>query len=197
VYHYDGAVVRRTIALSLIGALLWSTAQAAELDGIQLPGTLQVNEKTLQLNGLGLRTYSILLLKLHIYVAGLYLEHLSTDAHEIIASPETKLLNIWFVHDVSADASRKSWREGLANNCRAPCHLDPEDVAKFLNAVPAMRTGDNYYLLFTQQGVTVTLNARQIGVISKPMFAEAMLATFLGPAPASPRLKQDLLRGHG
>ena len=44
---------------------------------MQLPDTLQVDGKTLHLNGLGLRTYSFL--RIHIYVAGLYLEHLSTD----------------------------------------------------------------------------------------------------------------------
>ena len=47
------------------------------LDGVQLPATLQVDGKSLQLNGFGLRTYS--LLGIHIYVAALYLEHLGTD----------------------------------------------------------------------------------------------------------------------
>jgi hypothetical protein len=171
------------------------TAQAAELDTVQLPDTLRVDGKTLHLNGFGLRTYSVL--SIHIYVVGLYLEHPSTDAHEIIASREIKLLDIRFEHDVSADRSRKAWRDGLENNCKAPCHLDPEEVARFLDAMPAMHAGDNYSLLFTQNGVTVTVSGHQIGMISQPLFAEAMLATFLGPAPASPRLKHDLLRGHG
>ena len=61
--------VPRTSANSLIAALLWLTAQAAELDGVQLPDTLQVDGKTLHLNGFGLRTYSIL--GIHIYVADL------------------------------------------------------------------------------------------------------------------------------
>jgi hypothetical protein len=180
---------------SLIAALCCLTARAAELDGVQLPDTSQVEGKTLHLNGFGLRTYS--LLRIHIYVVGLYLERLSTDADEILASPETKLLNIRFEHNVSADDAREAWRKGLENNCRAPCHLDPEDVAKFLASVPAMHVGDNYSLLFTQNGATVTVNGHQIGVISQPLFAEAMLATFLGPAPASLALKQELLRGHG
>ena len=56
---------------------VWFVARAAELDGVQLPDTLQVDGKTLHLNGFGLRTYS--LLGIHIYIASLYLEHLSTD----------------------------------------------------------------------------------------------------------------------
>jgi Chalcone isomerase-like len=187
--------VSRACWFSLIASLFWLPAQAAELDGMQLPDTVQVEGKTLHLNGFGRRTYS--LLRIHIYAADLYLERLSTDADEILASPETKLLNIRFEHNVSADDAREAWRKGLENNCRASCHLDPEDVAKFLASVPAMNVGDNYSLLFTQNGATVTVNGHQIGIISQPLFAEAMLATFLGPVPASLRLKQELLRGHG
>ena len=82
------------------------TAHPAELDGMQLPDALQVDGKTLHLNGYGLRTYSIL--GIHIYVASLYLEHLSTSAEEIIRSPETKLLLVRFERSLSVDQARKA-----------------------------------------------------------------------------------------
>ena len=63
-------------------------AQAVDLDGVQIPDRMQVQGKTLYLNGYGVRTYSIL--GIHIYAASLYLEQLSTDPNEIIQSPETK-----------------------------------------------------------------------------------------------------------
>jgi hypothetical protein len=170
-------------------------AHAAKLDAVQVPNTLQVDGKTLHLNGFGLRTYSIL--GIHIYVASLYLEHLSTNPEQIIRSPETKLLTVRFEHSVSADQARRAWRDGLDNNCEAPCHLNPDEVGRFLDMVPAMHAGDNYSLLFTQSGATVTVSGKPIGTITQPQFAEAMLATFLGPKPASPRLKRELLRGHG
>ena len=169
--------------------------RAAELDGVQVPSTLQANGKTLQLNGFGLRTYSIF--GVHIYVAALYLEHLSTDADAILQSTETKLLTVRFVHNVTAEVARESWRKGLENNCQAPCHLDPEDIAHFLAEVPAMPEGANFAILFTAQGATVTVNGRQYGEIPKPVFARAVLATFLGPAPSSVPLKAALLQGHG
>jgi hypothetical protein len=169
-------------------------ARAAELDGVQLPATLQVGGKTLYLNGFGLRTYSIL--GIHIYAASLYLEHLSADAGEIVRSTDMKLLRTRFEHDVSTDQARNSWRTGLANNCIAPCRLDPGDLETFLSQVPAMHSGDNFDLLFTRDGATVSVNGQQIGIIPRRQFADAILATFLGPNPASPSLKQELLRGH-
>ena len=175
--------------------LLCQVARPAELDGIQLPATVQANGTTLHLNGYGLRTYS--LLGIHIYVAALYLEHPSPDAEQIIGWPETKLLVVRFERNVSAEAARKAWREGLENNCQSPCTLDPDDVARFLSEIPAMHAGDNYSLLFTPHGAIVSVSGQQIGVVSRPAFADAMLATFLGPHPASQKLKQELLLDHG
>jgi hypothetical protein len=169
-------------------------AYAAELDGERVPDTVTVDRSILHLNGFGLRTYSIL--RVHIYSARLYLEHLSSDAEAIIHSQETKLLTVKFEHSVSADQARDAWRKGLANNCTGSCELNPDDVQRFLSEVPAMRANDTFYLLFRRNTATVTVNGRQIGTISQPRLAEAMLATFLGPNPASPSLRQELLGGH-
>lgn len=183
-----------TLLMLLIVVPFRFGASAAELDGLQMPETMQVNGKVLHLNGFGLRTYSIL--GIHIYVASLYLEHLSADPDEIIHSPETRLLMIRFERNVSTEEAQKAWRTGLENNCISPCHLDPEDVSQFLSKMPAMHAGDNFDLVFTQGGCAVTVNGQQIGTISRRQFADAILATFLGPSPASPTLKQELLRGH-
>jgi hypothetical protein len=183
-------------ALVAMGAVVFFclVAQAAEFDGVQIPDTMQVGGKTLHLNGFGPRTYS--LLSIHIYVVSLYLEHPSSNPEQILRSPETKLLIVRFDHNVSAEKAREAWRDGLRNNCVSPCRLDPADVQRFLAEVPAVRAGDVFTLLFTRRGATVGLGGRRIGFIPKPQFVNAMLATFLGPRPASPRLEQDLLRGH-
>jgi hypothetical protein len=187
-----GTLVRLLLVFALVGPVCVG-ARAAELDGVQLPPTLPANGKTLRLNGFGLRTFSPL--RLRIYVAALYLEQLNTDPDAILASPETKLLAVTFVRNVSANSARKSWRDGLENNCQAPCHLDPTDLATFLNDVPAMHAGDRFFLVFTPEGATVSLNGQPMGTVSHPQFAEAMLATFLGPRPGSRRLKRELLAG--
>ena len=171
--------------------LPWHGARAAELDGVRLSDTLQVGGTTLHLNGAGMRTWSVL--GIHVYVAGLYLTRATSDPGEILQSPEPRLLTVTFRHDVSAQASRDAWREGLENNCQAPCRLDPADMRDFLASVPDMRKGDSYALFFTRDGAAVSMNGRQVGVIPHPLFAQALLATFLGPRPASPALKQDLL----
>lgn len=181
-----------TRALILFAALVFlSAARAADLDGVWMPEVQSVDGKQMRLNGIGLRTYSIF--NIHIYVAGLYLEHPSDNPDTILHSPESKLLDLQFVHDVSAEEARNAWREGFENNCRPPCHLDPDEVRQFLGQVPPMHKGDRTTLLFTSSGVEVTNNGRHFGHVPDPHFANVILSTFIGPVPPTPRLKRELL----
>jgi hypothetical protein len=167
------------------------SASAAELGGVNLPDTVTLDGIDLHLNGIALRTYSWL--RVHIYVAGLYLEHPSHDGEAILDSPEEKLLAVRFVHDVDATDARKAWRVGLENNCRAPCHLAPSDLERFLAAVPAVHSGDLSVMAFTANGLRITVNGHTMGTITDRGFSRAVLAGFIGPEPPSPRVKRALL----
>jgi hypothetical protein len=178
--------------LVLLGSLC-PAALAAEVAGVQVPDSVQVDGRMLVLNGFGERLYSFL--RIPIYVVALYLQHPSADPDAIIHSPETKLLTFRFQHDVSAETARNAWREGFDHNCQAPCRLDSEDVERFLAAVPAMHAGEGFSILFTRDGATVASDGRLIGEIPVPRFAQLILATFLGPRPGSMPLKRELLEG--
>jgi Chalcone isomerase-like len=156
-----------------------------------MPEMRIVNGVQMHLNGIGLRTFSVL--GIRIYVAGLYLERRSDNPDTILHSPESKLLDIQFLRDVDAADARKAWQESFEQNCKAPCYLDPRDEQRFLAAVPSVRKGDDSTLLFTLRGVHVTFNGRLMGDIGDPHFAELMLATFIGSVPPTLRLKRELL----
>jgi Chalcone isomerase-like len=181
----------RELILAAAALVTWSVAHAADLDGVSMPDMRVVNGTQMRLNGIGLRTFSIL--GIRIYVAGLYLERRSDNPDTILHSPETKLLDIRFLRDVDAEDARKAWKESFEQNCRTPCYLDPRDEQRFLAAVPSVHEGDDSMLLFTSKGVHVTFNGRPMGDIPDPDFAELMLTTFIGPVPPTPRLKRELL----
>lgn len=175
--------------------LLVVAGNAAEVGDAVFPDSKQVNGRTLVLNGFGRRTWSFL--NIHIYMAGLYVEHPTHDPEAIIHSPEAKILAFRFEHDVAADKARDAWREGLANNCAAPCQVDPADVERFLAKVPAMRAGDRFELRFADRMAEISANGQVLGRVDRASLADAMLAAFLGPKPGSPALKQALLEGRG
>jgi hypothetical protein len=181
----------RSLIVAAIGLMPISTAGAAELFGVALPDITVADGMQMRLNGIGLRTYSML--KIPIYVAGLYLERPSRDGNGILHSPQRKLLKMRFLHDVDAEDAREAWRDGLKDNCTAPCSLDPHAVERFLAAVPSMHNGDESTMLFTVTGMTATVNGRVIGAVPDPNFASALLATFIGAVPPTPQLKRQLL----
>jgi chalcone isomerase-like protein len=181
----------RGLILAAVALVPASIALAAELDGVVMPDTRVAHGTQMRLNGIGLRTFSIL--GIPIYVAGLYLERYSNDQDKILHSPEVKLLDIRFLRDVNAEDARKAWQDGFEQNCQAPCYLNPRDVQRFLAAVPSMHKGDETTLLFTAKGLEAKINGQQIGELADPRFAEAMLATFIGPKPPTPQLKRALL----
>ena len=123
----------------------------------------------MRLNGIGLRTFSVL--GIRIYVAGLYLERRNGDPDTILHSPERKLLDIRFLRDVDAEDARKAWQESFEQNCKPPCYLDPHDMQRFLAAVPSVHKGDGSTVLFTSRGVHITFNGRLMGDIPDPQFA--------------------------
>src|SRR5689334_7200125 len=176
--QWSACCIVRVMFRKLIPAVLTlSIAQAAELADITLPDTSIMDGTHLVLNGIGLRTYSVF--NIHIYVAGLYLEHRSQDADAILRSSGRKFLDIRFVHDVSASEARNAWHDGFVANCKAPCQCDPRDVQRFLAAVPTIRSGDRATLLFTSRGVSFTINDRLMGNITDRHFAEVILACFI------------------
>ena len=120
-----GTSMFRGLILISIVLIASSAGHAAELDGVTMPETRIIDGKQMQLNGIGLRTYSVL--RIRIYVAGLYLERRSDNPDAILHSTESKLLDIRFLRDVDAENARKAWRDGFDGNCKLPCHLDPSE----------------------------------------------------------------------
>jgi hypothetical protein len=189
--HYGRATILALLLTVLLGAVL--SVNAAQLDDVYLPDVRRVAGANLVLNGIVLRTYS--LLRIHLYVAGLYLERRNNNAEAVLRSPEVKLLEVHFLHNVSQEDVRNEWRRGFAANCQKPCRLRPQDISGFIAKVPGVRDGDVGMFLFTRNGLSVTFNGRLLGTTTNPYFAQQVLGTFLGPAPAAPEVKQGLMGG--
>ncbi len=185
------ALLKRLLAVLLVCAGF--PAAAAELNGIALPDTETVAGAHLVLNGMALRSYSIL--GIHIYVAGLYLDHRTADPDAIMNSKTPKLLRFVFLRDVDADHSRKSWRESLEDSCRLPCRLASNDIERFIADVPAVHKGDTVTFLFTATTVDFFINGRSQGRIDDPLFTRVILSTFIGEHPSASEVKRGLLGG--
>ncbi len=171
--------------------LIGTASYGAEVAGIAMPDVQDTAGAHLVLNGLAVRTYSFL--GVRIYVAGLYMPSRTSDPNTIMSSTQPRLLRFVFMRDVEADAARKSWRESLDASCRPPCSLPPDGVARFIAGVPAVRKGDVSEFLFTGHSLSITLNGQSLGTINDPAFSRVILSTFIGDHPTAMDVKKGLL----
>ncbi len=177
-------------AVSVLVFMVLSPAHAAKLAGVSFPDEAVVGGKTVVLNGLGLRTATIL--KVKVYVIGLYLESKSSDAKAIIESPQTKRLAMHFVHDVTADKLRDGWQEGFDANFKDVGNIK-NDIEKFNASMRDVRKGDSIVLDFHGDTVQVRVNGASIDTVHGDDFQQALLSIWLGNKPPNEGLKKGIL----
>jgi hypothetical protein len=177
----------------LMAGWVASHATAATLEGVTLPDTYMVNGQSLPLNGMGVRTLTIF--RIRAYVAALYVAKPSHDAAEILASKESKVIVLQYIHSGSKALVEKEYREGEANNCgNGECSpSDQADFERLVAAAPAVSPGDKTIFVFTGKGLKVFANETMIGDYADADLAYHMLAGFIGKHPPSEALRNGLL----
>ena len=181
-----------SLAVVLVGSTLSGIGTAAlggELAGVTLPDTLKVGEKTLKLNGLGLRKKAVF----KVYVGGLYLESASKNAGAILMADQTKAIRMHFLRDLTKAQLVEAFQEGFEANVKDPA---PQKAAfeRMLALVPDVKEGGT--LTFTYlpgKGTTLSAGSKELGVFEGKGFADAVFAIWLGPKPPSDDLKKGML----
>jgi hypothetical protein len=179
-------------AIPILVLCLAPLALAAEKEGVRLPDTVTVGDKTLVLNGLGVREATVF--NVNVYVAGLYLEAKTKNPADIIGSDaKAKRLDLVFVRDVDKGDITKAWREGFENNGG-----DMKALGSRLGQLNAWMEDlkERDVLSFTyvpDTGVTVSVKGKTKGTIGGADFARALFSIWLGPKPPNSGLKKGLL----
>jgi len=187
------AVVRAlscAVVLVIVAASTLDTAaQAGELGGVTLADTLKAGEKTLKLNGLGLRKKSVF----KVYVGGLYLESPSKDAGAILASDQAKAIRLRFLRDLTKGQLVEAFQEGFEANAKDKA-AQKAAFDKMLALVPDVKEGGT--LTFTYlpgKGTTLQGGNKELGVFEGKGFADAVFSIWLGSKPPSEDLRKGML----
>ncbi|HSD90755.1 MAG TPA: chalcone isomerase family protein [Kofleriaceae bacterium] len=188
--------MRNPIWIALLSiAITAASAFAGKKAGVTMPDTVTIAQKKLVLNGMGLREATFL--KVDVYVAGLYLEQVSSDPAQIINSKQIKRLVLRFVRDVGKDDIVKAWNDGFKGNSTVPVEKLKPYIDRLNSWMPSFDDGDT--LIFTSipgEGVGVIVNNSVKGVLKDEDFAKSLFAIWLGPKPPTGDLKKGLLGKH-
>jgi len=187
----------RGVALIAAAAVvaLGTPSYAAECREVQFADQARVGEADLVLNGLGIRKATML--KVKVYVAGLYLAQKASDPAAILASDGDWRLVLRFMRDVEGADIRDAFTEGYGNAVGEEKAEALRPRIDALNAlVPDLKEGDRLTFVHRAgKGVAVEVNEAVKGEVDGGDFAAATLGIWLGPEPPNESLKEGLLGG--
>jgi len=169
------------------------SASAATCRDVEFPDSVDVDGRTLALNGLGLRLATML--KVKVYVAALYVAERSPDAARILAAGAPRRIELHFLRDVAADDLDAAWDEGFAHNAPAQLPALRGKIAQLKRWMSDMRAGQRLVFTHAAGGLAVEVAGAPKGVIAGEDFAMALFSLWLGEQPPNPELKAGLLGG--
>ncbi len=157
-----------------------------------MPDTMTVEGNRLQLNGMGLRSFTML--QIHGYVAGLYLPEPAHHVQEILDEPGVKMLRIQFVRSAGVDRIRDELQQEhnkiCASGCPAAINLA---FAQLLDSVRAVKSDDIVTYVFGRLGVRVLFNGEVVTMINNTEFSRQMLNSLIGSQPPTEALRDGLI----
>jgi Chalcone isomerase-like len=163
---------------------------AASLAGVTLPDTTTVGGKSLVLNGLGVRSEFMV----KVYVAGLYLDHKSSDASAIIKADTPKQIVMHFLHDASKKQMTGAFDESFKDNTPDAEQTMKSDIDGFLGALDAIKVGDEMIFTYVPgKGTTFAAGGKDRITIAGPGFGQVIFSVWLGPKPPTSSLKKGML----
>ena len=179
-----------SIVLLVIMAL-GSIIEAAELADVEMPDTISIGEKTLYLNGQGLRKK----MWFKVYVGGLYLEEPSSDPDTILARGQAWRVVMHFLHgEVGVDKLNDAWIEGFKKNTPGSLEKFEKEIDQFTSFFRTVVKHEEIFVTYLPgEGLSVVIEGEEKGNIVSDEFATAVLAIWLGPEPPSDDLKKGML----
>ena len=183
----------RKLVVALSFLLLSSQVFALDIAGVNVAPTVSIHQKTLTLNGAGIRKK----LFVKVYVGSLYTERRVTTPAQLLADPGEKLIRMNFVYKkVEKEKIIEAFAEGLANN--SPGVARSAEAKAFLSWFTAdFVAGDTVDISLSPDGtVTASHNGKALGTVRSPALAQGVLLIWFGEKPADGGLKKGML-GNG
>lgn len=183
----------RKLAVALSFLLLSSYAFALDVAGVKIAPTLSSRQKTLALNGSGVRKK----LFIKVYVGSLYTERKVATPAQLLADPGEKLIRMNFVYrKVEKEKIVEAFADGLANN--SPGVARSAEAKAFLSWFTAdFVAGDTVDISLSPDGtVAASQNGKALGTVRSPALVQGVLLIWFGEKPADKSLKEGMLGSH-
>ena len=181
----------KKLAAVALAIVLPGLALAKDFEGVKVPDTAEVNGKTLNLQGMGLRTK----LFFKVYVAALYTETANKDGNAVVNADMVKRVRMSMLRDLKRDDIANAIREGFEKNAKGQMPQLKERLDKFIAQMPdAVNKGEVLEITYVPgSGTIVTSKSGDAAKIEGKDFADALFSVWLGKSPVDENLKKGML----
>jgi hypothetical protein len=163
-----------------VPAAAQDSAQSITRDGVTFPRQVDVDGHQLVLNGTAVRKKFIV----KVYVAGLYLPSLQSDAGQILGADEPRRLRMQFVHDVDKEKMCNAWDEALEHNTPDASQELKGRFQTLCSYMEDVKKGEAFVFTYLPgKGTTVEVRGSAKGTIEGKDFADALFKAWIGPKP--------------
>lgn len=179
------------IAIALIGT--YTVAAQKTVEGVKVEATLKVGEKTLQLNGAGLREKVFI----DLYVGGLYTTTKSSDGTKIANADEHMAITLDIVSSLVTqekmiEAVQDGFESSATSKERKALKSKIESFTSMFSS--AIVQGNKFELAYIPgTGTVVSKNGKKLGIIEGLDFKKALFGMWLGSNSIDNDLKKGLL----
>jgi len=182
---------RSGILLAALGLLCvtMTTAPAKEIEGVKVPGKLQVSGKSLTLQGAGVRQVTFLGFPVKVYVGAFYASQQVTSLDNAVSAPKPMQFDFTFLRSVGQSDVTKSWNAQFAASNTYTYPGFEQDLAKFVAAFGPLNNGDVESVRLLDGETQVFDKGQLKATIPGQNFQKAFLSLWFGSKPVTPELK--------
>ncbi len=179
--------------LLLLAAL--PAARAVTIEGVAVPPDLTVSGQQLPLNGTGLRTFTLLMVPIKIYVAAFYSPTPLRSETAVLSAPGPLAFTFTFLRAVGQQDVAKAWRSQFQTSNSHDYRGLQKDLDTFVSMFGPLGSGGVQMVQLTGTDTQIFDQGTFKGSIPGRDFQRAFLSLWFGQNAVSPDLKNALL-GH-
>ncbi|MCK5726566.1 MAG: chalcone isomerase family protein [Thiotrichaceae bacterium] len=184
-------MIKKMIVSIFLWVLIMPSSYAQNAPNKVSPDSLKYGNKTLLLNGAGLRKEFFLSL----YVGSLYLMEKSIDGEAIIESDQPMAIRLYIK---SSLITAKKMEEATVNGLKKS-GVNMMEIQEHIDALVAtfeggVSEGDVYELIhIPENGIHVLRNKKRVTIIRSLAFKKALFSIWLSKKPVQQSLKRQML----
>ena len=192
-FQLPGASTLGRILLATLLFLSISPAMAVEIEGVVVTPQTQVAGKQLELNGAGLRVFTLLLVPIKIYVAAFYSATPLRSPDAVMDSAGPMVFDFTFLRDVGQSDVTKAWTSQFDQSVSYTYPGYAKDRDSFISMFGALKSGGVEQVQFVGTNTIVIDQGVTKGIIPGRDFQKSFLSLWFGSNPVSADLQSALL----